>query len=319
MHTWSRRQHLRAWAAAALCPWARAASVDDVIWHDAQRHRVLPLRLRWPTSPGPWPLILYSHGLGGSRDGGDAWGEAWADAGCVVVHLQHPGSDIEVLRRGLPALHAAANVEQLLARLADVRFVLDEITRRHQAGRAPWRDCRLGAVGLGGHSFGAQTTQALAGQRFRVAARLADPRLRAFVALSPSAPRGGLSAQQAFGATLRPFFALTGSLDGDPFGAFATGEPRAGVYDGLPPGQRALLWLDGADHMTFAGNRAQRVDGRGPFRRAPVAAEREAAHHALVARLTALWWRAHLHDDTAARQALMQPAGLDAADRLELG
>ena len=34
------------------------------------------------------PVVLFSHGLGGTRDGGAVWGEAWAAADFVVVHLQ---------------------------------------------------------------------------------------------------------------------------------------------------------------------------------------------------------------------------------------
>jgi predicted dienelactone hydrolase len=264
-------------------------------------------------------VVLYSHGLGGSREGADAWGEAWAAAGFVVVHLQHAGSDADALREGLLSLRAAANVEQFIARVGDVRFALDEIARRQQAGAAPWRDVRLDAIGLAGHSFGAQTTQALAGQRFRVPGSLADARLKAFIALSPSSHRSRMPVQEQFGAIARPFFAITGSLDGDPFGGFKTGEPRAAVYDGLPRGQRALLWLDGADHMTFAGNATRRIDGLGPFRREPVAAEREPAHHALVARITADWWREHLLGDDDARRALTQPQGLGPMDRFTLG
>jgi predicted dienelactone hydrolase len=304
----------------ALCsaPLARAAA-DDQTWHDSTRGRAVPLRIRHPASPGPWPVVLYSHGLGGSRDGADVWGEAWAAAGFVVVHLQHPGSDAEVLRQGWRSLRAAASAEQLIARVADVGFVLDEIARRQQAAVAPWSEVRLDAVGLGGHSFGAQTALAVAGQRFRAPGSLADARVKAFIALSPSSHRSRMPVQEQFGAIARPFFVITGSLDGDPFGSFKTGEPRAAVYDGLPPGQRALLWLDGADHMSFAGNAARRIDGRGPLRREPVAAEREPAHHAIVARHGALWWRAHLLGDDAARQALAQPVGLGPLDRLVLG
>lgn len=320
----NRRDTLALCALAALVrPAAAAPAVQDDSWRDAARSRDIALRLRWPTSPGPWPLLLYSHGLGGGRDGGDAWGQAWCEAGIVVLHLQHPGSDTEVLRRGgVAGLRAAGNAQQLFARVADVRFVLDEVTRRQQAGDTAWRDVRLDAVGLAGHSFGAVTTAAVAGQRYPVPGSLSDPRPRAFIALSPSSTRSRLSVQEQFGRITRPCLAITGSLDGDPFGSYDSGEPRAQVYDGLPSGQRALLWLDGADHMTFGGNRQQRISGRGPFQRAAVAQQREDAHHVLVARLSTLWWRWRLLGDLAAQAQLQQApsqAGWVAQDRLSLG
>ena len=315
--TLNRRPWLARLAAAAALP-AGAASQEDA-WLDRDRGRELPWRARLPAAPGPWPLLLYSHGLGGSRDGGDVWGDAWRAAGFAVVHLQHPGSDTAALRGGASALRDAVKPEQLIARTADLAFMLDEITRRAQAGQAPWREVRLDAVGLAGHSYGAQTAQAVAGQRFAVPAELSEPRVKAFIALSPSSSRVRLSPQQQFSAVTRPFLAVTGSDDGDPFGSFTSGETRAAVYDGLPPGQRALLWLDGADHMTFAGNGAQRINGRGWFRRGANAWAREPVHHALVARITTLWWRAQLLGDAAARVALAAPEGLAAADRWRLG
>jgi hypothetical protein len=88
------------------------------------------------------------------------------------------------------------------------------------------------------------------------------------------------------------------------------------VYDGLPSGQRALLWLDNADHMTFGGNSERPINARrGPFKRDAQVAEREPAHHALVARLTTLWWRARLLGDAAALAALRAPEGLAPGDR----
>ena len=319
------QQGLALGLAATLRP-GNAAEPLDAAWRDAARQRDLPYRLRVPpTSTAtstftPWPLLIYSHGLGGGRDGGSFWGEAWAAAGFAVLHLQHPGSDSNTLRTGMAALRKAASGEQLAARVADVRFALDEVARLAQAGVAPWHALRLDQVGLAGHSFGAHTTLALAGQRYPMSGSLADARPRAFIAFSPaSPPAGGLSLQQAFGDITRPLLAVTGSLDGDPFGSYASGDSRAAVYDGLPPGQRGLLWLDGADHMSFGGGRPASVGAGTMVRRAAVARERQAVHQALVAHVTTLWWQAQLLGDTAARAALAQPQGLGPGDRLQLG
>jgi predicted dienelactone hydrolase len=289
----------------------------DDVWFDASRRREVPLRVRWPAGTAPCALILYSHGLGGSRTGGDVWGRAWQAAGMAVVHVQHPGSDTEVLREGTRALFAAATGEQLVARVADMRFVVDEVLRRGRE-TGVWSRVRTDAIGAAGHSFGAQTTQALAGQRYAASfATLADLRLRAFIALSPMVGRNDASSEsQQFGAITRPFLCLTGSLDGDPLGSNRTAADRARVYDGLPPGQRALLWLEGADHMTFGGNGQMRLTARrGPLARADGAIEAEPRHHALIAQATAHWWRWRLLGDAAAQAALNPPQGLGPKDR----
>ena len=320
-----RRHLLGAVGAAAWWPGtlARVLPAADEPWTDAARDRTLPMRVRWPDGEDACGAIVHSHGLGGSREGGDAWGGAWRDAGFLVMHVQHPGSDSQAFRDGgMGALREATRPEQLVARVADMRFVIDEIERRARERRGLWSRVRLDAIGASGHSYGAVTVQAIAGKRYPVPAPgFVEPRCRAFVAFSPSPDRQGrLSLAQQFGAIDRPFLAITGSLDGDPLrgrGGVELGpESRASVYDGLPAGQRALLWLDGADHMTFGGNAERRLAARwGPFKRAPEVAAREPGHHALVARITGQWWRAHLLGDAAAAAALRSPPGLGSGDR----
>ena len=62
----------------------------------------------------------------------------------MVVHLQHPGSDLEAVRRvarsfsDQAGLRRAAGPEQLLARLEDAVFALDEMQRRQATTRSPF-------------------------------------------------------------------------------------------------------------------------------------------------------------------------------------
>lgn len=297
----------------------REAQPGDFEWTDAERQRAVPLRLRLPAGEAPCPLVLFSHGLGGDLNAGSLWSEAWAAAGIATLHLQHPGSDRSVLRSGPRALRTAANAQQLQARALDVRFVLDELARR--AAEHP--RLRLDRIGLAGHSFGAHTTLAVAGQHFPRGATLADPRPRAFAAFSPSPPNGG-DATAAFGSLRRPVLCLTGSLDGSPLVPEGDANRREGawrraVYDALPAGDKAELWLDGADHMSFGGQAVggamARLRERDP--RASAQAER---HQALIAAVSSDWWRAQLLDDAAARARLSQtPAHLKEADAWRRG
>jgi predicted dienelactone hydrolase len=312
---------LLATAGLALRPALAAGgpSAQDLNWTDANRQRSLPLRLRLPVGQGAVPLVLFSHGLGGSVDAGTQWAETWARAGIATLHLQHPGSDSDVIRNGGPrALREAANAKQLQARCADVRFVLDELARR--AAEPGFQRLRLDAVGLAGHSFGAHTTLAIAGQSFgRAGAPLADPRPRAFAAFSPSPGDAGRSdAADAFGGIRRPVLCLTGSLDGDPLGLAArtdasradSGQWRRAVYEALPAGDKAELWLDGADHMSFSGQDLPRRMAR--LRPRPEAAAQQVARHrALIESRSTLWWKAQLLNDGVARAELAQaPAQL---------
>lgn len=312
-----RRRSTLGWAAAVAAGPLRAQAppFDDVLWHDDRRQRAIPLRLRWPAGDAAAAIVLFSHGLGGDRAGAERWGQAWQQAGLLVVHLQHPGSDIEVFRQGAVALRRAASAEQLLARADDVRFVLDRVDALRQQREGPWSRCVGQPVGLAGHSFGAVTTLAVAGQRYPVPASLADARPAAFVALSPAAANERMPLADAYGAIRRPLLLATGSHDGDPFGSFDGGEPRARLYEGLPAGQRALLWLDGADHMSFSGNSRAMRERSGLLRRHEMAVAREAQHQQAIVAATTTWWRAHLQGDASSAAALRRGPPLAAGDR----
>jgi predicted dienelactone hydrolase len=309
-------------ALPGLHAWAQSSkpAVVDEVWLDAARQREVPVKVRWPdaavASAGPLPVLLFSHGLGGTREGGAVWGEAWAAAGFVVVHLQHAGSDLAAVRAvansftDQRALRSAAGPAQLLARLRDVSFALDEIGRRHAARQERWASVRPVQLGLCGHSFGAHTTLGLAGQRYPGFEGVTESRLASFIAFSPSLPTLG-NARQAFERITRPLLCLTGTLDSDVVGVGATPERRRAVFDALPPGNKAQLVLTDADHMTFAGQTGRAVE---IVPRQQLTRDLQPAHHALVANITADWWRATLLDDAAARTRLAAPQGLNPGD-----
>lgn len=310
--TLHRRLLLAQLAALPFAPEAaRASPVVDELWPDAARERTLHVRLRWPATPGPWPVVLFSHGLGGSREGGAAWGEAWARAGLVCLHVQHPGSDTTALREGLQqAMHPL----QAVRRAEDVRFVIGEIGRRHAAGQDAWARVRPDRIGVSGHSFGAHTTLAIAGQRY-AGVQFSDPRPKAFIAFSPSLPRGS-DGRAELAEIRRPLLCVTGTRDEDVVGNGATPERRAAVFDALPAGAKAMLLLQDADHMTFAGQPGRSL----PFRRREEAARQlELTHTEIIARVCTDWWLAQLLDDEQARQRLAAPAGLGGGDRWVTG
>ena len=233
------------------------------MWRDDARNREVPVRVRMPAGTGKVPLVLFSHGMGGDAAGGSLWAMPWAQRGVAVIHVQHLGSDIAVYRGAatpadIPArVRAAATPEQLLARVTDARFVLDEAARRPREGACDLSRIDPDRIGFAGHSMGAWTAQALAGQRWGAGATLADRRIRAAIALSPSAPFVG-DAAAAFGRIGMPFLSITGSEDGAPARAppevrAAAAAQRTAPYRAMPPGDKYLLVFDGADHMVFSG------------------------------------------------------------------
>jgi len=292
-----------------------AGPVCDAVWHDSARNRDVPVRIRMPDGAASAPLILFSHGLGGSLDGGTLWGQAWVDAGFVVVHLQHPGSDRSILLSGAGggiggALRAAMTPAQLDARVADVKFVLDQIPARRSEGQCALTRIDMAHIGMSGHSFGAHTTQALAGQRFAsTAASTAEPRVRASLAFSPSPPGIGSDAEATARMT-RPFLTITGTEDTTPVVPGVRAADRERPFRAMPPGDKYLLVLKGAQHADFSGN-------AGGFRHAGPDAHVRAA----VIETSIAFWRWTLLGDRTAKTALDDPKALEArlapGDRLE--
>src|SRR5262249_16305921 len=121
----------------ALCrgetPKAGAYEVETFTrdWKDAKRKdREVPVRFYVPKkAKGPLPVVIFSQGLGGSRDGAGYLGKHCASDGFVCVYVQHRGSD-ELVWKGkakpMEELKKAITPGNLIARGDDVRFVIDQ-------------------------------------------------------------------------------------------------------------------------------------------------------------------------------------------------
>lgn len=100
----------------------------DLTVKDAKRSREIPIRVYLPREKTPAPIVLFSHGLGGSREGSAYLGNHWAARGYVAVFLQHPGSDDSVWKNKPPAdrlaaMKAAVDLENFVLRVDDVRAI----------------------------------------------------------------------------------------------------------------------------------------------------------------------------------------------------
>lgn len=270
-------------------------SVADRVVHDAARGRDIPIRIYLPDAGVGAPVVLYSHGLGGSRETAGYLGRHWAKRGYVAVFLQHPGSDESLwkdrpLRDRLSALRSAANWENLKLRIEDAKAVLDELQRLNDLPDDALRGrLDLKRVGMSGHSFGAVTTQALAGQTYPLIGSLDDPRIKAAVIMSPSSPRrGSRDIGSPFAAVERPWLLMTGTEDLAPIGDQDVAS-RLAVYEALPPGKKYELVLDGAQHSAFTERPlAEEPDARNPN------------HHKAILALSTAFWDAYLREDASA-------------------
>ena len=289
---------------------AAAAKPLDLVVKDAARKREIPLLAYLPAGTNASPVVLFSHGLGGSRHGNAYMGRHWSARGYAAVFLQHPGSDDSVWRERpvgerMAKMEAAASAENFLLRVRDVPVTLDQLATWNADPVSPLRGrLDLKHVAMTGHSFGAVTTQAVSGQRLSAGLSVTDPRIKAAVLFSPSGPRKGGRAEQSFGSVDIPWLLMTGTRDISRIGGI-TLESRLSVYPALPAGSKYELVLDGAEHSAFT-ERALPGD-RG---------QRNPNHHRVILALSTAFLDAYLKEDAAARAWLDGP---DARGVLEKG
>ena len=158
-------------------------------WFDSERQRRVPAKLYLPAAEsvaGSLPLVVFSHGIGGSKDGYSYLGRYFAAHGYGSLHVQHVGSDRR-LWLGNPftlsaRLSDAAQASEALNRVQDLRYALDRVLASQEG--ALFNPRRIIAAG---HSYGANTTMLIAGaqveqQGQRVSLR--DPRISAAILIS---------------------------------------------------------------------------------------------------------------------------------------
>jgi predicted dienelactone hydrolase len=284
-------------------------------WVDSARNRKVPVKIYYPEKgQGPFPVIVFSPGLGGSREGYAYLGRHWASHGYVSVHVQHLGSDDAVWKdstqpaRGMA--QAAANPRNAVERPKDVSFVLDRVTALNRDVTPLKGLLDLRAIGMAGHSFGAWTTLAVAGQMLgpRQQSSLADPRVKAAIEMSAPVPRNA-DLDRTYGKINMPILHLTGTLDNSPIGDTKAAERRVPFDHIQAPGQYLVIF-QGGDHMIFAGQRRQVIKG-----------EKDPRFRDLILQGTTAFWDAYLKGDAAAKSWLSRggyAAALEADGKLEM-
>jgi dienelactone hydrolase len=231
-------------------------STHDLDWFDEARQRAVPVRLYWPEGAGPVPLVVVSHGIGGSRQGYSYLGEHFAANGMASLHLQHVGSD-RSLWAGNPVslvgrLQDAVQEREALDRVKDLSFALDKLLADERFGTRVDR-ARIAAAG---HSYGANTVMLAAGARVQRAGRtleLRDPRVRAAVLLS-APPFYGEADPKAILRSITLHVTATEDIIRIP-GCYSPASDRIAVFDAVGSPMKALAVFQGGSHSIFT-NRA---------------------------------------------------------------
>lgn len=242
-----------------------AVSRIEDVWRDAARgDRAVPWRAYCPDGLTTLaPVVVFSHGGGGTRASGAAYGEHLASHGFLALHLQHLGSDRDAFRENPQQISAGARDPQIGAvRFQDVTFAWRQLQSSGSAGALSGKADPT-RVGISGHSFGAITAQIVAGQFVKgFDQSLATPQMKGAFALSPSPPRPDYAdVNTAFRDMLMPMFHLTGTEDDAPNGDFEAPARRI-PFDKTNDVDQFLVILRGANHFTFGGDPNPQLRGQ---------------------------------------------------------
>lgn len=286
-----------------------AAPAETILgeWTDSARAgRVVPYKVYIAEAQRPLPVVIFSHGLGGNREGAEYLLRHLAENGYAVVAVQHPGSDTPAVFGGMPgtpgfdvskAQEGARSAQApgvAVDRFRDVPFAITQLEEMNKADAKLRGRLDMSRVGMSGHSYGAVTTLALSGQSLGPNAQFsfADQRIKASIAYSPNKPRRG-DATRAFATIRIPTFHMTGTEDKSPLDASESPENRKVPYQSITGADKYLLVFTGGDHMVFSG----RTMRSGPR-------PTDAKFHALIQKASLAYWDAYLKDNGDAKAYL---------------
>jgi predicted dienelactone hydrolase len=227
----------------------------DLDWLDVARQRAVPVRLYWPEGSKPVPLVVFSHGIGGSRRGYGYLGEYFAANGIASLHLQHVGSDRSLWTGSmislLGRLRVAAQEREALERVRDLSFALDAVLAHEEYGKRIDRR-RIAAAG---HSYGANTAMLAAGASVLRDGRrleLRDPRVTAALLLSAPPFYGEEDLKAILQSITLPTLHVTATEDVIRIpGYYSPASDRIAVFEAVGSPLKALAVFQGGSHSIF--------------------------------------------------------------------
>lgn len=273
-------------------------SVGTLKLEDGSRESPLLIRVTYPKSTGKFPLIVFSHGAFGSKDAYDPIVRHWASYGYVIIQPTH-GDSLSLLgqteRRNVLTSGNPFDVVNIgkhwRSRAEEVALIIESLHRIESKHPAIRGKIDRDHVGVGGHSYGGNTTGLVGGLNFGVDLKIAN--LDALLMLSPPGPNENANAKM-YESITAPVLVVTGTNDKSP----RTGqgfEWRLKTYELIPSKTKHLLFIEDAEH-NLGG--VSGVTGR------LVGGGASAAHLTYVKSATTAFWDAYLKSEGAAIEFL---------------
>jgi pimeloyl-ACP methyl ester carboxylesterase len=236
---------------------APAYGAVEYEWTDPLRGRAVPVRLYLPATLEPGariPLVVFSHGIGGSRRGYSYLGSHFAANGIASLHVQHVGSD-RAIWIGNPfsligRLHDAAQEREAVNRVLDLRFALDQLLAGEHGSKVD-----TAQIVVAGHSYGANTALLAAGARVERDGRVLefrDPRFSAAILISAPPFYGESDPAKILKHVTVPTLHITATEDVIQIPGYYSGaSDRVAVFEAIGSTRKTLAVFAGGSHSIF--------------------------------------------------------------------
>ncbi|MCL2624722.1 MAG: hypothetical protein FWD31_13755 [Planctomycetaceae bacterium] len=267
-------------------------AVNYVNWYDAGRFRSVPVKIFWPTQvQEKCPVIVFSHGLGGSNEKCAYLGQAWAAQGFISVHIQHHGIDDQVWKRKIRPVKELRDVYERQwsgrTQANDIRFVLNQLDGLAAGETFFGQMLDMTRVGVAGYDLGGLAAMLVAGQQPPDGGQpLYDPRVKAIVVMSPPVADQMSFAPISYGTISTPALFFTGTDDDGVVGTTKAWQRRI-PFDYMQGQDRFLITYQDAGHLIYSGHIL------------PTRSRDDQKYQANVTQASTLFWRAYLKEEPA--------------------
>lgn len=224
--------------------------VESLLLGSIVQNNAVDARIHFPRGEGPFPLIVFSHGLGGSKDVFTEVTSHWASHGYIIVQPTHNDEGVSFSGGGMNPPE-----NKVRERLENVVTVLDSVVRMERS--VPGLEGRIDTnrIAVAGHSYGSFITMLAGGLTVDFDGEgnisLEDERVQCILPISPSGRGDYGMNDDSFNMLELPAMFFTGTQDQ------RSGRPedwRMEPYHLSPRGGKFLVIIEGARHGDFGGD-----------------------------------------------------------------
>ena len=228
--------------------------IPNGVVNDPKRNKNIDVSIEYPTKAGPHPVIIFSHGYGGSNRAYVGLSAHWASYGYIVIKPTHADSGVVTLRDAMEVWDDQ-KIDDHRNRVADISAIIDALPALEQKYPELQGKIDREKIGVGGHSYGALTALMAGGAKLFMDGSptvTADSRVDAVIAMSPQGtePKIGLT-NDSWSEIRVPTLYLTGTRDAGVGGR----EPawRREPFEHSAAGEKWFISIPGARHSSFLG------------------------------------------------------------------